>query len=89
MMKRPGFTLIELLVVIAIIALLMSILMPALQRARKQARATACQSNLRQWATSAAMYAAEYDDKVWIIPQGMGEWMEVLRPYYGCRFDFT
>jgi len=82
MHRREGFTLIELLVVIGIIALLMAILMPALQRARKQARAAACQSNLHQWATSTAMYAAEYDDKVWIIPQGMGEWMEVLHPYY-------
>jgi prepilin-type N-terminal cleavage/methylation domain-containing protein len=79
---EDGFTLIELLVVIAIIALLMGILMPALQRVRKHARAAACQSNLHQWATSIAMYAAEYDDKVWIIPQGQGEWMEVLRPYY-------
>jgi prepilin-type N-terminal cleavage/methylation domain-containing protein len=58
-----GFTLIELLVVIAIIALLVAILMPALQRAKKQARAAACQSNLHQWATATAMYAAEHDDK--------------------------
>jgi len=82
MCKRQGFTLIELLVVIAIIALLVAILMPALQRAKKQARASACQSNLHQWATSTAMYAAEYQDKMWIIPDRMGEWMEVLRPYY-------
>ncbi|MFQ6036873.1 MAG: prepilin-type N-terminal cleavage/methylation domain-containing protein [Sedimentisphaerales bacterium] len=82
MCKRQGFTLIELLVVIAIIALLIAILMPALQRAKKQARAAACQSNLHQWATSTALYAAEYEDKVWIIPLRTGEWMEVLRPYY-------
>jgi len=77
-----GFTLIELLVVIAIIALLIAILMPALQRAKKQARAAACQSNLHQWATSTAMYAAEYEDKVWIITDRAGEWMAALRPYY-------
>jgi hypothetical protein len=69
-------------VVIAIIAVLIAILMPALQRAKKQARAAACQSNLHQWAASTAMYAAEYEDKVWIIPDRAGEWMEVLRPYY-------
>jgi len=82
MPKRKAFTLIELLVVIAIIAVLIAILMPALQRAKKQARAATCQSNLHQWAASTAMYAAEYEDKVWIIPQGQGEWMQVLRPYY-------
>ncbi len=78
MRKGNGFTLIELLVVIAIIALLMAILMPALQRVRKQAKATVCQSNLHQWASSAMMYATEHEGKVWIIPQGLGEWMEVL-----------
>ena len=82
MNERRGFTLIELLVVIAIIALLIAILMPALQRAKKQARGAVCQSNLHQWASSAMMYAAEYEDKVWIIPNRTGEWMEVLRPYY-------
>ncbi len=78
MRKGNGFTLIELLVVIAIIALLMAILMPALQRVKKQAKAVACQSNLHQWASSAMMYATEHEGKVWIIPQGLGEWMEVL-----------
>ena len=82
MQKEDGFTLIELLVVIAIIALLMAILMPALQRVRKQARGVACQSNLHQWASSAMMYATEHDGKVWAIVQGLGEWMEVLHPYY-------
>ena len=28
------------------------------------------------------MYATEHDDKVWTIPRGQGEWMEVLRKYY-------
>ena len=82
MNKRKAFTLIELLVVIAIIALLIAILMPALQRAKKQARAAACQSNLHQWATATAMYAAEYEDKMRIFRFKPGEWMEVLRSYY-------
>jgi prepilin-type N-terminal cleavage/methylation domain-containing protein/prepilin-type processing-associated H-X9-DG protein len=77
-----GFTLIELLVVIAIIAVLIAILMPALQRAKKQARVAACQSNLHQWASSMMMYATEHEGKVWAIRRGIGEWMEVLRPYY-------
>ncbi|MEJ2648631.1 MAG: type II secretion system protein [Sedimentisphaerales bacterium] len=70
-----GFTLIELLVVIAIIVLLMAILLPSLQRARNQARAVVCQSNLRQWGTIFAMYAAGnhgyfvpfLGDAVWLI----------------------
>jgi len=82
MFKDKGFTLIELLVVIAIIALLMGILMPALQRVRKQAREAACLSNLRQWGTAAAMYNTEHDGKMWVIPAGAGEWMELLRAYY-------
>jgi prepilin-type N-terminal cleavage/methylation domain-containing protein len=52
--RRRGFTLVELLVVIAVIALLLAILAPALEKARRQARASACQVNLRQWATTLA-----------------------------------
>jgi prepilin-type N-terminal cleavage/methylation domain-containing protein len=54
-----GFTLIELLVVIAIIALLMAILLPSLRKARNQARAVVCQSNLKQWGATLALYAEE------------------------------
>ena len=63
-MLKKGFTLIELLVVIAIIALLMAILLPTLQRVRKQAKAAACQVNLRQWATTLALYAEDHQGRL-------------------------
>ena len=64
-MKR-GFTLIELLVVIAIIAILAAILFPVFARAREKARQASCQSNLKQLALAAAMYAQDYDEKLTI-----------------------
>jgi prepilin-type N-terminal cleavage/methylation domain-containing protein len=64
MKRQKAFTLIELLVVIAIIALLMAILLPTLQRARKQAKAAACQANLRQWATTLALYVDDNQGRV-------------------------
>ena len=61
---RRGFTLIELLVVIAIIAILAAILFPVFARAREKARQASCQSNLKQLALSALMYAQDYDEKM-------------------------
>lgn len=89
-MRRPkGFTLIELLIVIAIIAVLLTILIPAIQRAKEQAQAAMCQSNLKQWAHAVVMYTQEHQNKLWLDayatdqPTLPGDWMEVLRPYYG------
>lgn len=63
--KSPGaFTLIELLVVIAIVALLMALLLPSLQRARNQARAVVCQTNLKQWGTTMAIYTEDHEGRL-------------------------
>jgi len=63
MRKHNAFTLIELLVVIAVITLLMALLLPALQRARKQAGALVCQTNLKQWGTTLALYLEDHEGR--------------------------
>ncbi len=60
---RRGFTLIELLVVIGIIAILAAILFPVFAKAREKARQASCQSNLKQLAMAALMYAQDYDER--------------------------
>ena len=62
--RKRGFTLIELLVVIAIIAILAAILFPVFAKAREKARTASCQSNLKQLALGAMMYAQDYDERV-------------------------
>lgn len=66
---RHGFTLIELLVAVAIIALLIAILLPALSQARERARAGYCAANMRTWATSVHLYAAEAEG--WLPMPGL------------------
>jgi len=57
--RSRAFTLVELLVVIAIVALLIALLLPALQRVRRQARTMMCQSHLRQWGMTLAVYTED------------------------------
>jgi prepilin-type N-terminal cleavage/methylation domain-containing protein len=61
--KARGFTIIELLVVVSIIALLVGILLPAIGKAREQAQLTRSQGNMKQLATAAATYGAEWNDR--------------------------
>ncbi len=69
MRKGKGFTLIELLVVISVIVLLIALLLPALRKARNQTRAVVCQANLKQWATTIALYTEDNEGN---LPKGRG-----------------
>lgn len=92
MKKRDAFTLIELLVVISVIALLLALLIPALSKARSQARGTACQTNLKQWATIVAMYTMDNNNEYWIEycqrRDPAGTWMRALEQLYGNMGKF-
>ncbi len=84
--RRGGFTLIELLVVIAIIAILAAILFPVFAKAREKARTASCQSNLKQLALAATMYAQDYDETMAPIGHNVGGtvnawWYDMVAPY--------
>ena len=66
-MVRRAFTLIELLVVIAIIAILAAILFPVFAQAKKAAKTTASISYKKQIGVGALMYAADYDDRMFLF----------------------
>jgi len=88
--------LIELLVVIAIIAILAALLLPSLAAAKRKAQQAVCQSNLKQFALSDAMYAVNFDgvmmqpapdaassDGTAAYPYGRkGSWMGCLMKFY-------
>jgi len=59
---KKAFTLIELLVVIAIIAILAAILFPVFAQAKEAAKKTSNLSNVKQTATSFAIYINDADD---------------------------
>jgi prepilin-type N-terminal cleavage/methylation domain-containing protein len=83
-MKR-AFTLIELLVVIAIIAILAAILFPVFAQAKESAKNTQTISNMKQTATAALLYSADYED---FLPLSQGAdnftyymWQDAIQPY--------
>jgi prepilin-type processing-associated H-X9-DG protein len=88
--RRGGSTLIEILVVVGIVATLAATLLPAVQQARGSARRSMCQSNLRQWALAAQMYADTHDGRLPYRGQGiqpttrldaMDDWFNALPPF--------
>jgi prepilin-type processing-associated H-X9-DG protein len=75
---------------IAIIGLLVALVWPALGQARAAARRTICQSNLRQWALAAQLYADIHDGRLPYRGQGiqptarldtMNDWFNALPPH--------
>jgi prepilin-type processing-associated H-X9-DG protein len=87
---RRGSTLVEILVVVGIVATLAATLLPAVQQARASARRSMCQSNLRQWALAAQMYADTHDGRLPYRGQGvqpttrldaMDDWFNALPPF--------
>jgi prepilin-type N-terminal cleavage/methylation domain-containing protein/prepilin-type processing-associated H-X9-DG protein len=85
--RRTGFTLLELLVAASIISLLATLLAPAILQSRAATRRTVCQSNLRQWALAARLYADVHHGRLPYRGQGIqkttrldshGDWFNAL-----------
>jgi prepilin-type N-terminal cleavage/methylation domain-containing protein/prepilin-type processing-associated H-X9-DG protein len=84
-----GFTLVELLVAVSVIGMLCALLLPAIQQSRSAARRTVCQSNLKQWALSAQIYADTHNGRLPYRGQGIqpttrldspDDWINALPP---------
>lgn len=97
---RRGFTLIELLAVLAVVFILLLGASVTFRKAREMALATACRSNLHQWAGAFHAYAADHqgrfphtDDWTRADKSGLSVeesphnhcWVDVLPPYMGMK----
>ncbi|MFN3683517.1 MAG: prepilin-type N-terminal cleavage/methylation domain-containing protein [Fimbriimonadaceae bacterium] len=67
MIVGRAFTLIELLVVIAIVAILAAIFFPVFAQAKRAAKTSASISYKKQIGTGAHLYAADYDDRMFLF----------------------
>ena len=76
--SRRGFTLIEILVVITIIAALMGLAVPVYQNVQESARVTACQSNLKNIATTLNLYTQRNKDR-WPRERGIKFLLTIAR----------
>lgn len=82
--QRSGFTLVELLVVVVIIGALAALLFPMIRSMRTRADNSKCVSNLREWSTAIAGYAADHNMMVryrdW---EDIGSTTQIYNPYLG------
>jgi prepilin-type N-terminal cleavage/methylation domain-containing protein/prepilin-type processing-associated H-X9-DG protein len=76
--RATGFTLLELLVSVSVITVLVATLLPAVLQSRAVARRTNCQSNLKQWALAAQLYADVHDGRLPYRGQGIRPTMHLV-----------
>ena len=82
--RGAGFTLVEILVAVVIVAVLVAIALPSLRGARSTARASACASNLRQFAAGANAYAVEQRRLPASASGSPVEVMEIAASFWEC-----